>query len=152
MQFTSSPAVGGTDNMLGVYNAYNRVPIVSSAQDSTSSWTYSTSGWRTANGSALNSISWVDGLQQSSAHATYAVACSGAGVAAIGVNLDSTTAGPSGVRGVYNFGGGEGTTVSFDLFSPLLGLHYVQAMEWASGTATFNANGNTEALTLQLEM
>ena len=43
MQFAPTPALGGTNNILGVYNAYNRVSTTSICQDTTSTWTYGSS-------------------------------------------------------------------------------------------------------------
>jgi hypothetical protein len=70
MAFKPAATGGGANNILGLYNAYNRVTVDALSRDSTASWTYATATWQALNaggtGSGLNNrISWVDGLQQS---------------------------------------------------------------------------------------
>jgi hypothetical protein len=91
-------ASGGTANIIGLFNAYNRVSATALCRDSTSSWTYATATWRAANGNNNNRISWVDGLQQVNIKATYdaAVAYGANGNQFnVGVNLNSTSATPN---------------------------------------------------------
>ncbi|HEU0117856.1 MAG TPA: hypothetical protein VFR09_04410, partial [Alphaproteobacteria bacterium] len=93
MQFSPTPQLLGTGNMMGLYNAYNRVPYTSIERDSTNSWTYSTATYRAINNSAMNSVHWLDGLQQSSATFT-AMALGTVGPATafytVSIGLDST--------------------------------------------------------------
>lgn len=140
MQFAPARASGGTNNILGLYNAYNRVPVFSFAGDSTSSWTYGSATWRGANNSASNRITWLDGLKQSNVSASYGITINSptSTNGSVGINFDSTSATPGGVVG-YNccvteqsVRGGNSTI--------LLGLHYAQAMEAqldGSGNITF---------------
>jgi hypothetical protein len=66
---------GGTNNVLGVYNAYNRVPVLAHIWDATASYsetlgtgTYNrvnnanTTGCTTPGVGSCNSVTWVDGL------------------------------------------------------------------------------------------
>ena len=158
MQFKPAAAGGGSDNLIGIWNAYNRVPIHSMSRDSTASWTDTSTSWRETDSSADNSIMWVDGLQQTAVGARCAVlgsSDSSPDVTAlwIGVNLDSTSATPN----VFSsFGSTSGPNREEDVeesFSPQLGLHYIQAMETLTGSspsATFY--GNTfQSLILQSE-
>jgi YVTN family beta-propeller protein len=157
MEFNPAAASGGsTNNVLGVYNAYNRVTTIAIVSDSKASWTYTGTSWRAADNSSNNRISFIDGLQQSSIRATYAIeaSSSAAGVqGAIGVNLDSTSATP-----VNPIGFAESTSqqslTAYGRFLPQLGLHYAQAVEYASGaTVTFESNGSAfMGLMLELEM
>jgi hypothetical protein len=155
MQLQPAAAAGGPTNgaFLGVYNAYNRLPITAAAMDSTSSWTYGTSTERPADNSTSNRITFLDGLAQSNFTASYSVAManSSTGNAIIGIGLDSTTS----INVPWAQTGGTfllnptATIASY----PLLGLHYVQAMEDVfAGTETFDAAGAYEALTLSISM
>jgi hypothetical protein len=151
-------AAGGSNNVIGIWNAYNRVPIHSMSRDSNTDWTDTSTSWREADTSADNRITWVDGLAQTSLRARYGVlgsSDSGSNVTAllVGVNLDSTSATPNINSG---FGSTSGPNRSVDVeesFPPQLGLHYIQAMETLSGSspsATFY--GNTfQSLILQSE-
>lgn len=55
-------ATGGTDNVLGIYNAYNRVRVLTVERELTPNWTYSTGTWRCVQGSCNNRIRTIDGL------------------------------------------------------------------------------------------
>ncbi len=129
MQFQPSPASGGSDNALGLYNAYNRVTVASRSVDSTADWSYNSTTWRAANGSSSNRINWLDGLQQSFVRADYQVqANAGSGnVAFASIGLDSTTTPQTTVYGV-NESVVTNIRSAADI-PPQLGLHYVQALE-----------------------
>lgn len=138
MAFKPSAAAGGGNNVLGLSNAYHRVPVRATSRDSTASWTYATATWRSANNNTANRVSFVDGLQASAVDAHYTVGNdnSGSQSGQIGVNLDSASATP-------NVAGQGAATLAQSLavsesFPPQLGFHYVQAVEYATGpTATF---------------
>lgn len=155
MQFKPAAASGGSANILGLYNAYNRTLIKSQSQDSTATWTYAGTSYRAANNSTSNRISWLDGLQQSVVKAAYNVASTtgvGSGAAAdYGVGFNTTTT-PSGLT-AFNasnsqFSGGAAMDSAI-----LLGLNYVQALENTSTgvTATFIGNG-PQMLSVELEI
>ncbi len=136
MMLKPAAASGGSANVMGVCNPYNREPLRSVERDSTSSWSYSTASWRAANGSTSNRITFVDCLGRSPTVATdFLYAFSGTGQAYdFGVDLDSTTAQP--VDGAQASGGGSTPGAGYnvtasDAFPPSLGLHYAQAMEYA---------------------
>jgi hypothetical protein len=157
MVFNPSAAAGGSANVLGLYNAYNRVTLTSTSSDSTSSWTYSTGTWRPENNSTSNSVTFLDGLQQSSVRSTYTIdsTVSSVGVfAGIGVDLDYT----SGASPVKPIGFSDSTSINmltaYGWFTPQLGLHSVQAVEYGGGsTVTFAANGVAfNGLTVVIEM
>jgi len=156
MNFTPTAASGGTNNILGLYNAHNRVRVVAYSRDSTANWAYSTATWRAANNNNSNRISWVDGLQQSAVAAAYVVSSSssaaGNGGSQAGIDFDSTSATPASyVQGNY---ANLGVLHSSNKSLPLLGLHFAQAMESGSGSAftgTYFAGG-LQVLTLELEM
>jgi hypothetical protein len=140
-------ASGGTAALLNVWNAYNRVDVTAAVYDSTASWNYTTATWRSADNSAGNRVSWVQGLQEDPVSAEYICTfynITAAVTALTGVNLDSTSATPGGTIG-YAFSGAGG-----DVKEPIarnatqsLGFHYFQAMEisTASGTSTWYGKG-----------
>ena len=153
MAFQPASASLGTNNILGLYNAYNRVTISSRSIDSTTSWPYSTATVRPANGSTSNRISWVDGLQQSFVRAEYQVqaACSSGDASFVYIGLDSTATPQSSVSG-------EAVSLTASLrtasdIPPQLGFHYVQALENTSGGSgvTFYG-GRTMNMKAVLEM
>ncbi|MBV8666742.1 MAG: hypothetical protein JO269_09680 [Burkholderiaceae bacterium] len=162
MQFAPTAATGGTNNMLALYNAYNRVRVDTSCQDSTTSWTYATPTWRSADNSNSNRISFVDGLQQSFVNCSYTETCTGYSSGPhIGVNLDSTSATPNFSAAMNNTGAGaQFMSISTGMmsFNPQLGFHYLQAMEYSkTTTSTFygkNYDDSSPAmfLTASLEM
>jgi len=151
-----SPVAGGSRNLIGIWNAYNRVPIESLCSDSATSWTDSSTAWEPLDNSSTNgygtynSVTYVDGLAQSIVEGrvtTIAYNATATNGADIGVNEDSITNTPN-VRAGFQ-AATSGTTVgatSFaatESFEPQLGLHYLQAMQWSpNGTAvTFAFNG-----------
>jgi YVTN family beta-propeller protein len=140
MQFTPAAAAGGSNNILGLYNAYNRVFTISIEQDSngiSGSWNYNTSSWRAADGSNNNSIRFIDGLQQSAFTGYYqTIAFSGnTGSSYLGIGVDSTTT-PSGIAQIDTSGARCSPPAPLASL-PLLGLHYVQAMEFAGSLTTY---------------
>ncbi len=155
MVFLPTAASGGTQNILGLYNAYNRVRTIAASSDSTSSWAYSVATWREADNSASNSIYFLDGLQQSAVHSEYTCIMepNTGGQGDIGIDLDSTTATPSTpVAATYSTA--EQSYTAHGYFLPQLGVHYVQAMEVAnSAGVTFIGLGNeVTGLMLEIDM
>lgn len=148
-------ADAGTANILGLYNAYNRVVCMAREQDSRTSWTYSTGTWRPSDNSTNNRITFVDGLAQSFIDGFIEQAAgvdAGSTQAQVGLNLDSISATPA-VFGITNSTAPVMFTVR-QTFAPVLGLHYVQSMENCDtpGTATFYANGAVQMVIASLEM
>jgi hypothetical protein len=166
MQFTPTSATGGTSNILGLYNAYNRVRNISRNIDSANpAWTDSTASWQlldvgNSTSTNTNTISYLDGLAQSSVDAQAAVnivTSSSSVVGYIGVSLDNTT--PTEPGGFIGLSSQTGLTygvpvLTFDHFQPQYGFHYVAAVQYATGaTVTYkNAVGGTEELKVELEM
>lgn len=149
MNFNPTAAAGGTANILGLFNAYNRTVAPALCRDSTSSWTYATNTWQKANNNANNSISYVDGLAEVSAYATYTVmvltTASSSGLV-VGINLNSTTAAPAVQGGVFHSGtqAGEASAVCSGTFLPVLGYNTLTAMEIVGsgvGTQTLFGSG-----------
>lgn len=156
-QLHPSATSGGTNNVIGLWNAYNRVPVIATCLDANSSWTVTSSSFVEADSSGSNKISFLDGNQQSSFEARYTAYMSSntqgdAGLIAIG--LDSTSIASAIV-------GAQGTTYPsqplaiFDSY-PVLGLHYVAALESSPNSNNQylqSPNGNqAQGLTLSIQM
>jgi hypothetical protein len=158
MQFAPTSATGGTNNILGLYNAYNRVTFSSRSLDTNTYWDYTSTTWRPADGASSNinnRISWLDGLQQSTVRADYQVQAyttSDSNVAYVAIGVDSTNTPTNGVTG--DLCDAVATIRSALDITPLLGFHYAQALESATGTAYFySANGGTaQGYTLQMKI
>jgi len=159
MAFKPPASSGGTNNILGLWNAYNRVTVSAFNMDSTASWTYNSATWRAFNGSNSNRVTFVDGLQQSAVEANIRTTfwTIGATYFSMSVSVDSTSAPPtawslSGQNGAGNIVLGDTYT---ETFAPVgTGLHFVQAMEAeliGSGGYTVTANGR-ESFIVTLQM
>jgi hypothetical protein len=139
VQFTPIAGAGGSGTIIGLWNAYNRVRVTASSTDSNSSWTYSTSSWRDADGSASNSITWLDGLGQTSISAAYDSTGSNSSATGqvnigIGINDINTPAINAQVQSTTAILTMHSATIS----SPILGLNVANALERvSSGTETF---------------
>jgi hypothetical protein len=158
VQFKPNAESGGTANLIGLFNAYNRVPLHSLDRDSNGSWTNSnTSSWSVAD-TTSNQITWLDGLQQVQVKASYidlGATNTNATAIYVGLLLDHTSGTPD-LWSVQTFGTASNWNTTLNVeetFPPQIGLHYVQAMDWVGGsslTATFYGN-EFAALTLDGE-
>lgn len=151
-QFGPVSGSGGGGNCLCLYNAYNRVTLTSTSQDSAGQYSYTSTTWRRQNNSASNSVTGIDGLgeMQISSQLTDAMSNGiGAGTGfAIAIGIDfmfpgGTVVAPipivqanSTSKGTYS------TTVSS---APVKGIWIAQAVEAAisgsAGTPNFGGNG-----------
>lgn len=148
MTFKPTPAAGGTNNKLYVWNAYNQVPMMAVCRDNTNTWAYSTATIRRANYSSANRVSFCLGLgggRLSGRYSTYVSWASSSG-AIVGVGYDSTTAfmeecspcfldEPSAIDAAP-------MVSHFDRQTSDIGYHYVQGLEWANaaGVTFFGDN------------
>jgi hypothetical protein len=163
MQFKPAGANGGTNNVLGLYNAYNRVRTVAISQDSVSSYSYNSATWRHANNNANNRIRFVDGLGQSQIICDTNLAMidnAAGGGGNFGCILDWVSGAPN-IIGA-NFGTSNafsGTFYASEPFSPVIGLHEADIVESGSANATtffgsgFNGvgGGQTQFLRVTLD-
>jgi len=136
---------GGTNNFVALYNGYNRVRIVSTEIDGTTSWAgAANSVWRPANNKTANRITVLDGLQQSNIVARFknmlGPTAGGSTTFGIGIDLDSTSNAPNSYAGFFGTVGGAAEPTAFDSYTPQIGLHFLQAMEISVGAGTFFAN------------
>lgn len=160
MQFKPSAAAGGTGNFLGLWNAYGRVTYTAFCRDNTASWTPAGS-WGAMDASNSNSISFVDGLAQSTVNCYLGMQAKAstnvADLQTIGVVLDSRTATPE-VAAQLN---GNGTVALIgmvsvsDFFGPQIGRHYVQAMEIGNNSTGYGVDEGAvgvQVMQLQVKM
>lgn len=165
MAINPTAVSGGTGNVLGLFNGYNRVSISAVCRDSASSWTYASTTWRAAHGSVNNRITWVDGLAQIPVLATYGDTFQTDATAfclpSIGILLNASTGTPDQVAGLYSLTAGSvvvGAANATMGYQPALGLRFVQAMEATlnTGTGTYfgipGATQNLQALVVQVSM
>jgi hypothetical protein len=141
-------AAGGTAAVLNVWNTYNRVSVGPAVYDNTSSWTLATvNTTRAANASNTNRISFVLGLDEDCVPSTYncqfTVPTGSLSFAMVGPGLDSTT-----TMDIRYFGQHETSSTAgmaggvSHVYPPMLGSHFIQALELSSGaTATFFGGG-----------
>lgn len=153
VNITPASASGGSNSIIGIWNAYNRVSIRTASADNTSTWTYSSSTWRAADNSDSNRISWIDGLGQSQPLAAYEVVTwnnSSSGQANIAIGIDSTST-PYVHPTFSGFEPQIQSTAAFTVLTmrsdaeppPMMGFHYAQALESTSvGTQTYCGNLN----------
>lgn len=151
VNFQPAAASGGAAPIVGLWNAYNQVPLRVRNIDNASGWTVSTTSWVTSDSSSSNRVSWVDGLGQDTIgviDSEFAKAMNMTSVPGIGVVEDSTTATPtvSSIQYLSDTAATVGTTLSAsNTFLPLIGFHYAQMMETnddVSGSATFGGAFN----------
>lgn len=125
-------ANGGTSNIIGLFNAYNRVRHRALGRDTTSSWTVSNTVWRLANGAVGNRISYVDGLAQVPIRAFRSQIYTTTSAGYVGATRNNT----DGVPQVVGQAGATANATAEDAWYPLLGFNYISAMENGTGTST----------------
>jgi hypothetical protein len=150
-QFGSSGA-GGSEAFLWVWNCYNRILVTTDVLDSTSSWTYNSTTIRSSNGSAANRINFICGLAEDGLDATMWQVIQPASIATafgiVGLAMDSTTAFDG--RNLIQCLGTSGLVAAATVrkaYLPLLGYHFIQALEQGDGTnSTILFGAGREAL------
>lgn len=144
--FTGTPAAGGTEAKLFLFNAQNRVRFTAYSRDSTDSWTHAAT-WRNANNSATMRVSYITGLADQDLAASYSCLAAGGTTTAVGVGVNGSSnyTGDSGVEGAIT-----STIRGTWRGQSAIGLNYVQALEYSSGTGTFygDAGGSATQNTL----
>lgn len=147
-------ASGGTAGVHYVWNAYNRVTVVSNVIDSGVAYTYASGTIRQARASTGNQISFVVGLPEEGLTASYTqrvdtVAVLGA-AAAFGVGYDSTTAYNS-QRSIVQAPTANAKIDSpsnMSMITPAIGVHFISGLE--NGDANSNTFNNNNQATLSL--
>ncbi len=130
----------GQSRKWGVWNAYNRVPIILKAGDPTATWTYTVNTWRPSNNNAANKITIFCGLAEEMTDSKFiqeAFSSSGSLDTFTGIGWNSTTA-PSGTIGVYNFAAQYLSQPANTIAAPFIGIANVTSLEKTeSGTAGY---------------
>ena len=156
MMFAPAAAAGGTNNRLDVWNMYNRTRVAAMSRESTNSWTYGTTTWRSANNSTSNRITFVRGLDEEVVEVVNRAPkyTANSQTTRTGIGLDSTSA----FSGTPDFdahtsGASSPQDESFHASTydgyPGIGLHFVQALEWSSNIANIFYGDNGDATLTQ---
>ena len=152
----------GQSRKWGVWNAYNRVPILLKAGDSTASWTYATNTWQSSNAAAANTLAVLTGLpeeiitcrfQQNVQPGVSAGATSAINIG-IGLNVANALTGTAG-KASHNLTGGTAlvsihTAVAEAQILPTIGVNNINAIEIvpnASSSQTFYGGEDDMLLT-----
>lgn len=136
-----------------VNNVYNKRHIFLFKGDSTSSWTYTTNTFRSANNSTANRVQFVsDGVSHVSCSVFTVAGNASAVFFTVGIDLDGTTTNDAQmfIPGVGNSSGLDGTQ-AFYSGAPSAGFHYLQWIEksTATGTCTWYGTNSAGALAFQ---
>lgn len=144
----------GQSRKFGVWNAFNRVPIIMKAGDGTASWTYGTNTIRASNGNSANSITIMTGLAEemfdlaSFQQITWANNSTGPARSGIGVNSTVAFSGTNiGAYVTVNTGsvaGAGAVSASRYILVPQLGINTITMLE-TPGSAVTNTFNGTEA-------
>lgn len=129
VQFAPAAAVGGSGTIVGLFNAYNRLPIKTRSQDSrTTAYNYGTLTWRAMDASTANSIKFVDGLAviaPAFSNAASVDATTNTGL--VGVMMNWSSGAPTFIANGGVTGGN--ITVVHGNSPPALGLNTISALE-----------------------
>lgn len=138
----------GQNRKWGVWNAYNRRPIILKAGDATSSWTYESNTLRASNADSSNKLTVLTGLAEETFDITFEqnIDCGSASAATnvneqakigIGVNSATVASGRMGTvrsSGSTSSGGNLGMSVgacptAHHILTPTLGIQNIHATE-----------------------
>ena len=148
-------AAGGTAAVFGVWNAFNRVLVNTTVQETANSWNYSTAEYRSANNSTNMRSSFVQGLSEDGVDATYLTYVSNDDGTQIDVSNKGCSIGynttrllSSGVIVGYLGPGGATKITQINASMkkiPGIGFNYCQALEAAEtgGTTTWYGDNAT---------
>ena len=151
-QVTCNTSFGQTRRW-GVWNMFNRMPVVLSLGDSTSSWTYNTATWRQSRADSNNVAYYFAGLAEEATDIIFTQTIDASSVgggqtgANVGIGINSTTS-PSGMVGIatgtlsnvagITSCGASGTATARYTLAPSLGVNNINCMERGGA-----ANGTT---------
>lgn len=132
----------GQSRKWGVWNFYNRLPIILQAGDSTPNWVYGNATIRQSNAAAGNTLAVFSGLAEEEAaidfKQTVTITSSGGDVASIYIGVNSIVA-ASGTRGFIdcsstNLTIGGTPTAAYTLL-PSLGINNINSLEGSSNSS-----------------
>lgn len=134
----------GQNRKFGVWNCFNRSPIIMISGDSTTNWVYGTATWRPSNNNSANKIQSFCGLPEEQINADFRQNFTVNTNGSIGIGFNITN-GPFGMVGAL----GNATAQSIGatgaanfIASPNLGIQNFQMIEFAPGNTTY---GGTSA-------
>ena len=158
-QLKPAPVPNATCNMLGLWNACNRVRVRALCRDLTTSWSYANAGPRMVNNSNRWRISWIDGLAQSFVSASYQTSVAGVNGLPAAATVDAVldAAYPLQLNAELNQAALNSPQLGMMLEGrgetyPQLGLHYYQAVEQSTPVPIMFYGNDFSALTVDLEM
>lgn len=141
-------AAGGGAAIFSVWNAYNRVRVVTTVLETTATWTCPNGTTRSMNNSAGNRVSAVFGLPEDGIVATISCLLNCATVSLwVGIGLDSIVTASGTHDGVFASGGAWSNGMGIYVGVPTAGYHFYQALEsttTTSGDATLLSTGVTQ--------
>lgn len=150
VDFAPAVTAGGTNNIIGIWNTYNRAPITTLERDN-SQHTLSSTTWVMADNGATgaganNRISYVDGslhgysIFTASTKEPSSASANGGTQPQMGINCNSPSTTPAGLS---THASGQTVTIGYDVGClPAVGESYAQAMESTSdqsASATFKS-------------
>jgi hypothetical protein len=145
----------GQSRKFGVWNAYNRVPIIMLGGDSTATWVYGTNTVRPSNNSSSNKITAFQGLQEEAITVVFKqVITQAANISntQIGIGINSTTVMSGFVGDFVPLVGNRLIPVAeVDVPAGILGISAYQMLEnspGSSATTTFNGAETSMKMTV----
>ena len=140
----STTQTADTNTKRFLFNAYHRKMRKLKITESTDSWTYSTTSWRSWNNSTANRVEIFVGIADDLTEITFnGVASNSAGWAmGHGIGLDSTS---SNSADTFTAAGSSGALIAGSAIYKnylAVGYHYLQALEYAGGAGTTTFYGD----------
>ena len=122
-----------------VWNYYNRALRKMKAVDATTSWTYTTTSWRSANNSTANRVEFVRGVNENEMIAILDVTGydSVGGAVYVGIGLDTTSANSADTLSSNWTVNTIAPAYARYILAPALGYHYLQWVEYGSANGNF---------------
>lgn len=140
----------GQSRKWGVWNAYNRAPIIMLGGDATATWAYSTNTIRQSRADATNTMAIFSGLPEEVIPINFVQSvtlANGAGQpgARIGVGVNSTTviSGASPSVNITNNTAAQFVMTANHIVPPFIGINNINMLETGNGTATSTFNGTS---------
>jgi hypothetical protein len=151
--FRTGAVSGQTEDSLAkrlVWNYYNRVRRALQVSDLTTTWPYTTAGYRQANGSTANQVAAVIGVPEGSIDLRVVASATNSGAAPgvvvyVGIGLDGIgTFTPNEKTTPANaYTGAYGSPSAQAVFIPTAGYHFYTWMEYSVAAGTTTWNGTT---------
>jgi hypothetical protein len=151
--FRTGTVSGQTEDSLAkrlVWNFYNRVRRALNVTDATATWTYTTAGYRQANGSTANQVAAVVGVAEGAIDLRVVASATNTGAAPgvliyVGIGLDGVGAFVTGERTTpaNAYTGAMGAPSAHVVFVPSTGYHFYTWMEYSAAAGTTTWNGST---------